>query len=94
MQTNVKHIGDERLSRIPTDLDLKPYRDEHDTDLLERMARAIERGHHPSSHHPDKLHKALHATMSDIKANTGTPRYVAKLEGKAAKPKRRPARHK
>jgi hypothetical protein len=87
MQTNVKLIGDERLTKIPTDLDLKPYRDEHDTELLERMARAIERGHHPSNHQPNRLHKAIHATMSDIKANVGMPRYVAKPKRKAAKRK-------
>jgi hypothetical protein len=55
MQTNVKYIGDERLTKIPTDLDLKPYRDEHDTELLERMVRAIERGHHPPNHHPQQV---------------------------------------
>jgi hypothetical protein len=80
MQDNVKHIGNERLSKVPADLDLKPYRDEHDTELLERMARAIERGHHPSEHHPHTLHQAVHATMAEIKANMGTPRYVAKPE--------------
>jgi hypothetical protein len=94
MQTNVKLIGDERLTKIPTDLDLKPYRDEHDTDLLERMARAIERGHHPSNHHPNNLHKAIHATMSDIKANVGRLRHVAQPKRKAAKPKRRLAKRK
>ena len=89
MQENVKYIGDERLTRVPADLDLKPYRDEHDTELLERMARAIERGHHPSEHHPEKLHKAVHATLSDIKSNAGTARHVAKPA--ARKPKRRSA---
>src|SRR5436305_9399933 len=34
MQRYVKRIGDERLQRVPADLDLKPYRDEHDFDLL------------------------------------------------------------
>ena len=52
MQENVKHIGDKRLTKVPADLDLKPYRDEHDTELLDRMVRAIERGHHPASHRP------------------------------------------
>ena len=80
MQTNVKHVGDERLTKIPKDLDLKPYRDEHDVELLERMARAVERGHHPSNHHPNKLHKAIHATISDIKSNVGKPRHVARLK--------------
>src|SRR5919204_4928343 len=43
MQKHVKTIGDERLSKVPADLDLKPYRDEHDTDLLRRMNAAIEK---------------------------------------------------
>ena len=34
MQKYVKTIGDERLTKVPKDLDLKPYRDEHDDDLL------------------------------------------------------------
>ena len=34
MQKYVKTIGDERLTKVPNDLDLKPYRDEHDDDLL------------------------------------------------------------
>src|SRR5215475_2733484 len=42
MQKYVKEIGDERLTKIPADLDEKPYRDEHDTDLLRRMNAAIE----------------------------------------------------
>jgi hypothetical protein len=33
MQKNVKRDGDERLSKVPADLDIKPYRDEHDFDL-------------------------------------------------------------
>ena len=32
MQKYVKEIGDERLTKVPADLDEKPYRDEHDTD--------------------------------------------------------------
>ena len=43
MQKHVKSIGDERLSKIPADLDLKPYRDEHDFDLLRRMQDAAVR---------------------------------------------------
>ncbi len=37
MQKHIKHIGDERLERVPSDLDQKPYRDEHDIELLKRM---------------------------------------------------------
>lgn len=41
MQSYVKEIGDEKLERVPQDLDLKPYRDEHDYDLIARMERAM-----------------------------------------------------
>src|SRR5579862_5792819 len=44
MQKNVKRAGDERLTRVPADLDTKPYRDEHDVELLARMEAAVERG--------------------------------------------------
>jgi hypothetical protein len=71
MQDNVKHIGDERLNKVPADLDCKPYRDEHDTELLARMAVAIERGDHPDTHDPDELHGAVHAAIAHIKANGG-----------------------
>src|SRR5271169_2242300 len=47
MQKYVKTIGDERLTDVPADLDLKPYRDEHDYDLLKRMADGVERGQVP-----------------------------------------------
>jgi hypothetical protein len=43
MQKYVKHIGDERLKKVPEDLDLKPYRDEHDFDLIGRMQKALTR---------------------------------------------------
>jgi hypothetical protein len=44
MQKYVKSIGDERLSKVPVDLDLKPYRDYHDYDLLRQMEAHMERG--------------------------------------------------
>ena len=40
MQKYVKKIGDERLTRVPANLDLKPYRDEHDAELIARMEKA------------------------------------------------------
>ncbi len=40
MQQFVKTIGDERLVLVPEDLDFKPYRDEHDRELMERMRNA------------------------------------------------------
>ena len=47
MQKYVKRIGDERLTKVPDDLDTKPYRDEHDDDLLRRMLGSIEKGQVP-----------------------------------------------
>jgi hypothetical protein len=47
MQKYVKTIGDERLTRVPKDLDLKPYRDEHDDDLLRRMLTSVKAGKAP-----------------------------------------------
>ena len=44
MQKYVKSIGDERLKKVPKDLDLKPYRDYHDWDLMQRMEKAIDAG--------------------------------------------------
>jgi hypothetical protein len=40
MQKYVKTIGDERLKKVPKDLDFKPYRDEHDAELMARMLKA------------------------------------------------------
>jgi hypothetical protein len=51
MQKYVKTIGDERLTKVPKDLDLKPYRDEHDDDLLRRMLASVKAG---------KARKGLH----------------------------------
>ena len=42
MQKYVKAIGDERLQKVPSDLDLKPYRDYHDYELMQRMEAHIE----------------------------------------------------
>jgi hypothetical protein len=59
MQKYVKKIGDERLSKIPADLDLKPYRDEHDFDLLKRMQEGVERGQVPKGIKAAQIRKAL-----------------------------------
>ncbi|MDA8389761.1 MAG: hypothetical protein M0Z76_03340 [Gammaproteobacteria bacterium] len=47
MQQFVKSIGDERLVCVPEDLDFKPYRDEHDGELMERMRDAEASGSPP-----------------------------------------------
>lgn len=39
-QLYIKEVGSEELSRVPHDLDTKPYRDEHDEALLKRMKLA------------------------------------------------------
>ena len=44
MRRYVKSIGDKRLSKVPRDLDLKPYRDERDSKLLRRIAAALDQG--------------------------------------------------
>lgn len=49
MQKYVKSVGDERLKKVPDDLDLKPYRDYHDWDLMQRMEKAIEAGKLPGA---------------------------------------------
>ena len=51
MQKHVKTIGDERLTKVPKDLDLKPYRDEHDDDLLRRMLASVKAGKAPKGLH-------------------------------------------
>jgi len=58
MQKYVKRIGDERLTRVPDDLDTKPYRDEHDDDLLRRMLKCIDKGEVPKGLDRDRLHDA------------------------------------
>jgi len=59
MQKYVKRIGDERLKKVPADLDLKPYRDEHDFDLLKRMNDAVEKGRTPAGIDPTQIRTAL-----------------------------------
>ncbi|HEY3243079.1 MAG TPA: hypothetical protein VGM03_06980 [Phycisphaerae bacterium] len=41
MQQHIKHAADERLTRVPADLEIKPYTDERDYQLLKRMQRAM-----------------------------------------------------
>jgi hypothetical protein len=64
MQKHVKTIGDERLTRVPADLDQKPYRDEHDYELLERMNAAIARDEVPREIGKERLARAAER-MSD-----------------------------
>ncbi len=59
MQKYVKTIGDERLKKVPKDLDLKPYRDEHDDDLLRRMLASVKAGKAPKGIHVHDLAEAI-----------------------------------
>src|SRR5438094_2804207 len=67
MQKYVKRIGDERLKKVPADLDLKPYRDEHDFDLLKRMSDAIEKGKLPPGIDAGRLKRALERHHPELK---------------------------
>ena len=56
MREFVKRIGDETLSRVPRDLDLKPYKDEHDDGLLLRIAASLEQGRMPLGFRAYRVH--------------------------------------
>jgi hypothetical protein len=59
MQKYVKTIGNERLTKVPKDLDLKPYRDEQDDDLLRRMLKSVRAGKAPKGLHVRDLAEAI-----------------------------------
>ena len=78
MQQCVKRIGDERLSKVPRDLDTKPYRDEHDYDLLRRMEAAMVGAKKPpagvKAAHVRHAIKQLEAQLQDKKKPGRKPR--------------------
>jgi hypothetical protein len=78
MQKYVKRAGDERLSRVPADLDTKPYRDEHDIELLRRMMVAVERGHVPAARSPTAIRSAVHKVMGQVAGGREKPHRGAK----------------
>jgi hypothetical protein len=67
MQKYVKHIGDERLTKVPADLDLKPYRDEHDFELLQRMLDCFNKKKVPKGIDPVKIKAALARHLPELK---------------------------
>ena len=83
MQKYVKRIGDERLTKVPDDLDTKPYRDEHDDDLLQRMLDCIEKGNVPKGFRGKQLRDAAH----DIHAYIRRHDTAGAKRGKALKHK-------
>jgi hypothetical protein len=66
MQKYVKRAGDERLTKVPADLDTKPYRDEHDSDLLRRMMVAVERGHAPAARSRTTVRRAIERVLDEV----------------------------
>jgi hypothetical protein len=83
MQRYVKRIGDERLKKVPDDLDLKPYRDEHDFELMQRMQHSIDKGTVPEGVSTAKLEKATTSWMASHPA-AGKAKGTAKAKPKVA----------
>ena len=90
MQKYVKAIGDERLKKVPDDLDLKPYRDYHDYDLMQRMEKALDRSVAPRA----LASKALRQELADYlhafreEHRTEQRRAAARTPAKRARAKR------
>jgi hypothetical protein len=81
MQKYVKEADSEQLTDVAADLDLKPYRDEHDYELMKRMLAAMQDGKVPADVSMKKLDRAI-------------GRRLAKLETKKKAAKPAPARKK
>jgi hypothetical protein len=74
MQKYVKHIGDERLTKVPADLDLKPYRDEHDDDLVKRMLECIENKGAPTGIDAALVKRAIERHMPHLASGSTKPK--------------------
>ena len=90
MQQFVKEMGDERLTKLPADLDLKPYRDEHDYDLMRRMKAATADENHPASKE-SKLARELDKALADPAAVKEAAARAIKRPAESA-PKKRAAK--
>ena len=79
MQKFVKRFGDERLSKVPRGLDTKPYRDEHDDDLLRRMLACLDKGEVPKGFRRQQLKDAASTMRQYLRrhAAPGTRRAEA-----------------
>jgi hypothetical protein len=69
MQKYVKEIGDERLTKVPPDLDTKPYRDEHDDDLLRRMLECVDKGQIPKGFRGRQLREAAKDLRKQVRGH-------------------------
>ena len=68
MQKYVKEADDEQLTDVPADLDLKPYRDEHDYELMKRMLTAMQGGKAPSGVSMKKLDAAIGRQLARLQS--------------------------
>jgi hypothetical protein len=104
MQKYVKRIGEERLNKLPRDLDTKPYRDEHDDDLLRRMLACVDNGQIPEGFRKRQLNDAAgqirqyhrrHRKQDTRRAdsNEATARRKKTREFSCPRPIARPAEH-
>jgi hypothetical protein len=85
MQKYVKRIGDERLQKVPADLDQKPYRDEHDADLLRRMNASLAKSG-PRIKNRARVRRVVKQTLTEIQTHR---RVQKKAPGGVKKSKRR-----
>jgi hypothetical protein len=86
MQKYVKSIGDERLSKVPEDLDLKPYRDYHDYDLLRQMEAHMERGNGMDAKRKAEVKSYLSAFREELRVQQRHAVHEAAPESGRRKP--------
>jgi hypothetical protein len=84
MQKHVKELGNERLTKVPADLDLKPYRDEHDDDLVKRMIAHMEKGGGPRGVDKERIRRAIDKHMPDLGLPKKTDRPGKQARKKAS----------
>jgi hypothetical protein len=87
MQKYVKHIGDERLQKVPADLDLKPYRDEHDFELIQRMQKGLAKGGLRKGEDATALRKAVAQYAASMKTERRERAAAKAREVRATKEK-------
>jgi hypothetical protein len=93
MQKYVKRIGDERLTKVPDDLDLKPYRDEHDYDLVQRMLDSVKRNVAPAGIDAEHVRHQIEKHMPNL--GMGPKKAAAKKKsGKNTRAKKTSAQKK
>jgi hypothetical protein len=86
MQKYVKAIGDERLAKVPADLDLKPYRDYHDYDLLRQMEQHLERGAGVTAKLKTELKSYTEAFREELRVQHRHELHVEAAPAKRRKP--------